>query len=138
MASKTMTKKEVTKRDRIVFGKNIPEYVEGQDPYRTFAGLTAWKLRQLLKLGYADPGENQNRSPTIQEFLEFMDGFPGGACISAHGYVISPPRDDTRVSIEGLQVTGRLVFAHHKAFVDFNRCADEITFEENYMRSWWD
>lgn len=59
--------------------------------------------------------------------------------VVAHGYVVSPPREDYRVEIEGLEVHGEKACNHLRAeFLKFCRTADELTDEPDHLRSWWD
>jgi len=92
-------------------------------------------LDKLLIDGFIDPEGYQNESPTTKEFYEFMNKFPK---VSAHGYAISPQRDDYRITLEGLHVKESDVTTELKTEF-FNLCkeADEY-FDEGELYSWWD
>ena len=47
--------------------------------------------------------------------------------LKAHGYVVSPDRDDYRVSIEGLQYSGEVSAELMVEFVELCRYADEFS-----------
>ncbi len=56
----------------------------------------------------------------------------------AHGYVVSPYRDDYRVTIEGLSVDRADVTPEvRNAFLDFSENADQLDTDGD-LNSWWD
>ena len=85
-------------RDEVLFHEpfNEDSYFGG---IRHFIGLTYNKWERLLDLRVADPEERQNCAPTCGEIMEFIREHPN---FTAHGYTVSPNRDDYRVSIEGV------------------------------------
>jgi len=99
-----------------------------------FDNMGADTLQKMVDLRFADPNERQNNSPTIQEFIEFLNDNPN---FTAFGYVVSINRDDYRLSVEGVEsfVYDPRQFAN---FVNKFRMADEFTATENYQRAWYD
>lgn len=99
-----------------------------------FKNLKLETLKKLIFLCFVDLGERQNESPSIKKFLAFMEKYPS---FTAHGYVVNHPRDDYRLTIEGL--SGESVIPEEVLeFAKFNRLADEFDCETGYQRSWWD
>ena len=71
----------------------------------------------------------------MQQFIDFMKKQPD---VTAHGYAVSPKRDDYRVTIEGLWVPEEFVTPAIKAaFVEFCKDADELE-SDGELNSWWD
>lgn len=100
----------------------------------SFDNLGAVKLGALIKLGFADPEECQNDSPTIGDILKFLKANP--SC-TAHGYAVSPERDDYRISVEGVEGhTGdeQQISAFTKMFRD----ADDFRAQFGYQYAWYD
>ena len=101
-----------------------------------YHGLTATNLAALVAEGFADPEETQNDSPSIGEFLAFMEGHPWAL---AHGYAVGPQRDDYRVSVEGM--AGHAPTARDaEVFALMCEGADELKaqYAAGEVRSWWD
>lgn len=95
-------------------------------------------LEQLLALQKAkllDMEQTQNDSPSVETFVNFMVAHPG---VKGHGYVIGVDRDDCRVSLEGLEFTGKVTIPLIRDFVKLCHGADELTVDEYSIRSWWD
>lgn len=93
------------------------------------------QVQKLIDLGYCDPSETQNSSHEISEFVKFVDQYPE---IKFMGYVVFPPRNDMRISIEGFEYRGKM---SKKMIIDIARFAgwaDEFEIEEKYVRAWWD
>ena len=112
-----------------VYGDKKGDY----DIFR-FNGVTAETLQKLVDLKFADPYERQNESPTIAEFLDFLNGNPD---FTAHGYAVNVQRDDYRVSIEGVRAN-----SHDEQqilrFIQMFRMADEFEIENGYQYAWFD
>ena len=87
----------------------------------------------FIGIGYANPNEAQNCSPTIQEFLDFTEDKPDYVF---GGYAVIDTRNDYRVSIVSIEhETGIDTMDGLKTFLEFARCADD--FEPNGY-AWWD
>ena len=71
----------------------------------------------------------------MQEFLDFMRKHPAAV---AHGYAVSPDRDDYRITIEGLRVPRNdATWDLEQAFEEFCQSADELM-TNGELYSWWD
>ena len=120
-------------RDEIIFGKYEPRFYTGG--IRRFENLNLEKLKKLVDLKFVDVEEYQNDSPTIREFIKFMEKYPD---YSAMGYVVSIERSDYRFSLDGIEkkigaASGTEKNEFKKLFGD----ADE--FESNSeMYAWFD
>ena len=125
--------KDWEKRDELLFGEaNIEKYKYGG--IRHFSELDVDTLEMLLNNNHADPEEQHNDAPCIKEIYEFMVNHPD---FVAHGYAVSPERDDYRISIEG--VDGTHAEKDMDTIIDFVnlfRYADEFNIE--YLWCWFD
>jgi hypothetical protein len=130
--------------------KNKKNLEKGGDTYYSFSNLTKEQIDTLAELvGYEDGRESwyeltQNDSPTIGEFLDLDEEFHKK--ITYIGYVILPPRDDIRVSIEGfdgtylnaeeaLELMYRYGEADEKSYSKDGTVSNGITFSIGF---WWD
>ena len=129
---KTLTKDEINQRDMLIFGCNSPRYAGG---IARFENMSCEVLEKLLELEFADPKETQNNSPTIKQFLTFMQKYPK---FKAIGYVVSPDRDDCRVTIEGLKANENLTAEEIAAFAIKFHNADEFDVTLTSARCWYD
>jgi len=100
----------------------------------SFDNMDVNTLGLLIEEGYADPEMEQNGSPTTKEFYNFMLKHPD---IKAHGYAVSPDRDDYRMTIEGLSGEHTEDMETINDFVNLCRWADECSIEDR-LYSWWD
>ena len=90
--------KDVKKRDEITFGNyDRKSYVGG---VRRFEGLSLEKLRQLVGLKFIDLEEYHNNSPTVREFIEFMEKYEE---YNAIGYTVSIDREDYCIGLDGIE-----------------------------------
>lgn len=126
--------KDFNKRDEILFG------VYNKDAYkyggiRHFENLDADTLKQLLDEGFIEPEEVQNYSPTTMEFYEFISAHPN---FTAHGYAVSPNRDDYRITLEGIECHESCDAKTMREFIELCRFADELSMNDEYMYAWWD
>lgn len=133
--------KDSKERDMILFGKEL-DWVDGNVPGgETFCGhsrfekLSLEKLKELRDKCFLYLDDQQNNAPTIEQFIEFMEKFPD---VTAHGYAISPRRDDYRISIEGLEYTGRCGKAMQLEFTKLCRKADVFTATDSHIYCWFD
>jgi len=100
----------------------------------SYSDLSLEGLKWLIENDFVDLEEQQNDSPSIAEFLSFMEEYP---IFFAHGYVVDGSRPDYRVSIEGL--SGHTNNMNEMlAFSKFNKKATEFDCDLGYQRSWWD
>jgi len=95
-----LTEEQFDERDKIIepfFDRAYKDNWLGG--VKHFEGMPVDVLKKLIKKGYADPEESQNSAPTIAKFVKFCEKHPE---FRLHGYVVDRTRDDTRVSIEGV------------------------------------
>ena len=109
-----------------------PKYLGGCE---SFTGLTLYELNLLLNENFIDPEECQNCSPDTMEFKEFLVKYPE---VTLHGYIVSPERDDYRVTIKGLEYCGDVSREMLKMFVDGYRFADDFICDDDYLYCWFD
>ncbi len=122
-----LTLRQANERDEILFGEpyNKTKYCGG---CRRFDALSAEDAQKLMTLGFIDPEDTQNCSPTAQEILDFC--LDGSGKWQIHGYAISIDRSDCRVTFEGLQSDGPLTASEALDFVMEFRFADELCAED--------
>lgn len=99
-----------------------------------FENLTINKFKMLLDEGFIDPKDCQNESPSAYDFYNFMFKYPE---LNAHGYAVSPERDDYRVTIEGLAGAKTDDAKLKSDFIEFCKSASSLK-TENKLYSWWD
>ena len=109
-----------------------PEYLGGS---QSFEHLTLDKLQLLLDERFIDPEEYQNCSPNTMDFKAFLEGYPEA---TVHGYIISPARNDYRVTIEGMEYHGEVSKQMLSDFVEMFRYADDFKFSDEYLYCWFD
>lgn len=101
-----------------------------------FDNLSADTLQTLIDEGFADPDDTQNNSPSLQEILDFIREYPE---FKAHGYAVSPERDDYRVSLEGVAGVVERSSDAFSEFVDMFRDADAFEISESgNCYAWYD
>ena len=101
----------------------------------SFDALTISQLETLLMENFIDPEECQNSSPNTMEFKAFIEAYP--EC-TLHGYIVSPARDDYRITIEGLEYHGDVSKEMLMDFINTFRFADEFTCDDDYLYCWFD
>lgn len=129
-----LTMEEEIRRNQIIFGKDYVSFPDGGTLH--FHNLKASDADLLIELGFLDPEECQNESPTAEKFIS--DCKKANSNLTLHGYVVSPKRKNTRVTIEGIRgkVECRddlldLILTH--------RHADELEFDrEGNFYCWYD
>ena len=100
-----------------------------------FEGLTLDRLNLLFDERFIDPEERQNNAPSTLEFKSFLEAYPE---TTVHGYIVSPERDDYRVSIEGAEYNGEVSKEMAMDFVEMFRFADDFTVSDNCLYCWFD
>lgn len=92
-----------------------------------FDNLTLQGALTLLENELLDPEEKQNLSPTINDMIEFVrTNFPDK--IGFHGYIVSPRREDVRISFEGINNLLKSTFTKKELEIiyKFSNYADEL------------
>ena len=117
--------KDWTRRDSLIFGSATSDSYD----IKSFDKMPPALLRQLVDEGFADLEEAQNSAPSIGEFLEATELYPE---MTFHGYVVTPRREDYRVSIEGFNAP------YNDAIVNDYHGADEFEVYNGWVRAWWD
>lgn len=125
-------------RDSIIFSSSL-NWSELFGGVKIFYELSVEQLQQLVNQGFASPIEKHNNSPAIVEFITFARIQQSkGFIFTFEEYVVSPFREDYRVSIDGIVFNGictNQVLADFEAFVG---SPDELDIKSNYLRAWWD
>jgi len=126
-------------RDTIIFGQPIDWQNQRLGGLHYFDALTVDQLQELLDRGFADPAERQNCSPTIGEIFQFGQAQKSkGFDWTFQGYVISPDREDYRVSVDGIEWRGDACYQIIADFEAIAQDADELDIDPNFLRAWWD
>jgi len=95
------------RRNEILTGYPHPQH------FIEFKNLNLEQLEQLVAENFIHLQEQQNNSPTTEEFLAFMRRFPE---VKAHGYALPLEREDYSMSIEGLDYAGPVSDELEEAF----------------------
>ena len=90
--------RDVKTRDEIIFGKYESKAYKGG--LRRFDNLSLEKLKKLVECKFIRLEECQNNSPSVREFIEFMEKYSG---YTVMGYAISVKRTDYRVTLDGIE-----------------------------------
>jgi hypothetical protein len=134
-----MTSFPVAEVERITGTSSNPSPEWGSYAPFPAGGITWEQLNELVQVGAADPEQTQNASPTIGEFLDQLAAF--GTRIRFIGYIIYPPRNDCRVSVEGFEAVGLTADESRELTARYR--ADEVTNGgqpdgTHSVRFWWD
>jgi hypothetical protein len=124
--------KDIEKRDKILFGSYNPDdYMGG---IKRFDNVTVETLNKLIDEEFLDGDGTQNYSPTVDEFIEFMDEYPNW---TAFGYAVSNHRGDYRITVTGIERNEGMtqIDKELEDFVDLARHAEEFDIK-GYC--WWD
>ena len=109
-----------------------PEYLGG---CQSFEHLTLGQLMLLLDEEFVDPEECQNCSPDTMAFKSFLETYPEA---TVHGYIVSPSRNDYRVTIEGAEYHGEVSRQMLFDFVEMFRYADDFSISDESLYCWFD
>lgn len=110
-----------------------PEF--GFGGIRSFNGADVGVVRKLVQMGEMSLEDTQNDSPTVGEFIEWMDNHPG---FTVAGYIVAGARDDRRVSIESIHYSGEVSTELLIEFVEAFRMADSFEAGKHTLYAWWD
>ena len=116
--------------------KNHPmeNFLKGEYDIYHFEDMDVHVAKQCVIRGWLDLNEKQNDSPTVGEIIKFMESNPS---FSAHGYIVSGNREDTRISFEGVKATMTPEKHEIVNYIDMFRTADEFDAEFPF-RAWFD
>ena len=93
------------------------------------------EINALIEEKFIDPNEAQNCCPCVSEIKDFMEKYP---MFTAHGYIVSPERDDYRVSIEGVEYIGEVDQQMMIDFIEKFGDADEVVCDRSRCYCWYD
>ena len=102
--------------------------------------VTVDQLSYLLEIGFTWPNYRSNESVTIETFFKFGKlAEKHGAKVVFLGFLESKYRKDSRIVIEGIEVTAfpdsaSLIMKFAQSFHD----ADEFTASSEQLRAWYD
>lgn len=122
---------DIETRDKIIFGNYRPDLYMGG--CRRFGCLSLDKLKQLVDMGFVDVEDRQNNSPSIAEFMQWMEDYDG---YYVSGYVISNKRDDYRISIE--TITKHVDIDNAQEMYDFYKVFGHADAFDEHGYAWWD
>jgi len=111
---------------------NVGEYSGG---VARFEKASLGTLETALSLGYLDLDDRQNYAPTTGEILAFIQRNPD---FTAHGYCVSAKREDSRITLEGVQLNRAPKL---EELIDFINCfsfADELEVSNAGIWVWYD
>lgn len=137
---KKLSMEEANEREQLVFKRNYdPQVYSRMGGLQRFDNMTVETARKLIDLGYLDPDDCQNSSPTNGEFVEFIEGCKNPGDWYLHGYAISAERSDCRVNIEGISTYCEVDQEDMVNFLMQNRFADELQAGINQsLYCWYD
>lgn len=134
--NRVLTNEEANERELLVFGENYDPEAYKYGGCRRFDEMDLETAKRLVELGYLDPEEDQNGSPTTQDYIDFCESWPD-VPYTMHGYVISPTRNDCRITLEGLSCEEHLTPEQALEFLKAFRYADECCVDYGAW-CWWD
>ena len=123
----TMDFQRAEQREQLVFGCSYDPEKYKMGGVRYFNAMSVDTAKKLLDLNFIDPDDAQNLSPTAQEMINFCDD--GTDKWYLHGYVVSPDRDDCRISFEGCGSSQDLTPQEALDFMRTFRLADDLDCE---------
>ena len=134
-----MTHFDREEREQIVFHRHYdPKVYERGYGISRFKDLPLNVIKRLIEEGYLDPNDYQNSSPTVSSIVKFVEEHDP-ANWRFHGYVVSAERDDTRVSIEGINSLKPLGKDDLIDFLQEFRYADEMEAgQDRPVYCWYD
>ena len=129
---------EASEREMIVFDEPYDEKNYARGGVRNFYNMKLQTVKLLVKMGYLDPEDYQNLSPSVQEFVDFMES-QGSDNWVIQGYVVSPSRPDCRITLTGIESKVPVSWKDAVDFLKTFRNADILDVDENgFARCWFD
>ena len=127
---------DAEKREQIIFHRSYQPENYKQGGICQFEGITLKAIRELLEPGFIKSDDYMNASPTVQEFTDFVEAQDPDNW-SFHSYAVSPKRDDSRVTIEGLRSNKPLSKDDLIDFLQYFRYADILDAERDEPAYCW-
>jgi hypothetical protein len=109
--------------------------LQGKYDIYYFDNMTTAQARLCIARGWLDPKSCQNDSPDVETMVKFCETNPG---FRMHGYVVTPGREDTRISLEGVISPGKPSPRQVENFAMAFRYADEFDISAQGCRAWYD
>jgi hypothetical protein len=135
--------RDIRTRDEILFGNYDPKAYTGGT--RRFARVDVDTLQELVELDFVDVYECQNDSPTIREFLDFVEYSDERGSYRFDGYAVIDTRNDYSVSIDCIskikpfgQTSEIVDFAELVATADDFYLSSRANDRGEYGYAWWD
>ena len=124
----------VNQRDLVLFSEPFVDdcYVGG---IRRFEGVSYDDCQELYRLCVLDPTDRQNSAPCVKDIVEFLRAHPN---FRAHGYAVSPKREDYRVSFEGVSCNKNYTLEDVWDFFDLFTYPDELRIDKDGIYCWFD
>lgn len=126
---------DFAERDQLLFGRRVNWADDASGGIEPFEWVSVETLKELVAKNYADPHDAQNESPTLGKYIRFMERFPE---VRAHGYAVSPEREDYRVTVEGLQYVGEVGDELRREFSTLCGRADDFVCTDEELFCWYD
>lgn len=107
--------------------------------YRRFSNLPLAALKELADEDLLELRDRQNEGPSIKYILGLEETLQG-ADITVDGYVIFPPREDQRITVDAITVDLNDCYTPHAEDLmeELGETADEFSEENNIYYMWWD
>lgn len=115
------------------FSKVDPVFSEYMGGVRDFTDVTLAQMEELISNNFIDLSRNHNNSPTAEQFVLFVRKHPE---FTFNGYVVTPDREDCRVTITGVDSNEKMDADTTKEFVKLFMNAD--TFDIDPPTVWYD
>lgn len=132
-----ITPKKAEEREQLVFARAYDPNNYYLGGIQRFDSLDIATARKLMEAGFLNPDDSQNGAPTSKEIISFCSGDDEDIW-RLEGYVVSPTRDDCRISIDGVHSVGIPTEARKIEFVRMFRWADEFDIDEYGCSCWYD
>jgi len=129
---------DIKQRDEILFGKYEPDEYRGGT--RNFWNVKQEVIIELFEKGFINPHDTQNKSPEMQELINFVKRRKG---YTFEGYAVDIKRDDYRITLEGLKKTGGINDNERRKFFDKfvyteDHVANSYEVSKERLFAWWD
>lgn len=124
---------DMKRRDKLF---QIKDEDRSGDQYARFA-INLGRFKKAIELGYIEKDSSQNASPTASEMLEFVLQNEDKGDFYFSGYLIYPPRNDFRATVDaiGVDIWHPSVL---EPFKEFTRTADYGNSNGLQCFAWWD